>query len=139
MPDISYSFYRTYCKLYEIEAQCLPLADDYSIRAADYTAKHAVAPAGIIFANPNAPTGMTLSLNDISAIAAANPAIHVLVDEAYVDFGAESAVTLLDRHDNIVVVPTLSNSRSLAGLHGGFALASREIVDGLISNKKTFT
>src|SRR3546814_10461232 len=138
MPDISYSFYRTDCKLYEIEAQCLPLADDYSIRAADYTAKHAVAPAGIIFSNPNAPTGMTLSLNDISAIAAANPDILVVVDEAYVDFGAESAVTLLDRHENIVVVHTLSKSRSLAGLRVGFAMASAEIIDGLNRIKDSF-
>src|SRR3546814_2335004 len=80
MPDISYSFYRTYCKLYEIEAQCLPLADDYSLRAADYTAKHALAPAGIFFASPNAPTGLTLSLYAISAIAAANPDIPAVVD-----------------------------------------------------------
>lgn len=138
MPDISYSFYRTYCKLYKIEPAIVPLADDYSIRAADYTARHAVAPAGIIFANPNAPTGMTMSLDDISAIAGANPDIPVVVDEAYVDFGAESAVGLLGRHDNIVVVHTLSKSRSLAGLRVGFAMASAEIVDGLNRVKDSF-
>lgn len=138
MPDISYSFYRTYCKLYKIEPALVPLADNYSIRAADYTARHSVAPAGIIFANPNAPTGMTMSLDDISAIAGANPDIPVVVDEAYVDFGAESAVGLLGRHDNIVVVHTLSKSRSLAGLRVGFAMASAEIVDGLNRVKDSF-
>ncbi|MGB3290385.1 MAG: histidinol-phosphate transaminase [Burkholderiaceae bacterium] len=138
MPDISYSFYRTYCKLFQIEAGIVPLADDYSIRVADYTAPRATAPAGIIFANPNAPTGMTLSLDEISAIAGANPDIPVVVDEAYVDFGADSAVALLGRHDNIVVVHTLSKSRSLAGLRVGFAMASAEIVDGLNRIKDSF-
>jgi len=138
MPDISYSFYRTYCKLFQIEAGIVPLADDYSIRVADYTARHAVMPAGIIFANPNAPTGMALSLDDISAIAGANPDVPVVVDEAYVDFGADSAVALLGRHDNIVVVHTLSKSRSLAGLRVGFAMAGAEIIDGLNRIKDSF-
>src|SRR3546814_14853574 len=81
---------------------------------------------------------MTLSLNDISAIAAANPDIPVVVDEAYVDFGAESAVTLLDRHENIVVVHTLSKSRTLAGLPVGFAMASAEIIHGMNRTKDSF-
>src|SRR3546814_11588772 len=81
---------------------------------------------------------MTLSLNHISAVAAASPDIPVVVDGAYVDFGAESAVTLLDRHENIVVVHTLSKSRSLAGLRVGFAMASAEIIDGLNRIKDSF-
>src|SRR5690606_12542696 len=112
MPDITYSFYRTYCQLYDIPVAAIPLADDFSIRVSDYTGPHSVAPAGIIFANPNAPTGMALELADIQAIAQANPDIPVVIDEAYVDFGADSAVALLEKSSNIVVVHTLSKSRS---------------------------
>src|SRR5690606_8926169 len=86
MPDISYSFYKTYCKLFDIPSHLIPLAEDFSIRAADYI-DHGLQPAGIIFANPNAPTGVALSLSDIADIAQANPDIAVVVDEAYVDFG----------------------------------------------------
>lgn len=138
MPDITYSFYRTYCVLYGIDVQLVPLADDFSICAADYMLEHAHPPAGIIFANPNAPTGMAMPLSDIEAIARANPDTPVVVDEAYVDFGAESASVLLGRCDNIVVVHTLSKSRSLAGMRVGFAMGSREIVDGLNRIKDSF-
>ncbi|RTZ41071.1 histidinol-phosphate transaminase [Candidimonas sp. SYP-B2681] len=138
MPDITYSFYRTYCQLYKIPCQIVPLAEDFSIRVSDYTAHHAVKPAGIIFANPNAPTGIALGLADIEAIAMANPDVPVVIDEAYVDFGADSAVALLRKCDNIVVVHTLSKSRSLAGLRVGFALASKEIVEGLQRVKDSF-
>src|SRR5690606_3143445 len=113
-------------------------ADDFSIRVDDYLGPHEAVPAGIIFANPNAPTGMTLSLDDIRKIARANADIPVVVDEAYVDFGAESAVALLKEHDNIVVVHTLSKSRSLAGLRVGFAMAGHEIVQGLNRVKDSF-
>lgn len=138
MPDITYSFYRTYCTLYKIPAQLVPLADDFSIRVTDYTDSPVADPAGIIFSNPNAPTGMALSLADISAIAAAHPDIPVVVDEAYVDFGAQSAIALLKTHANIVVVHTLSKSRSLAGLRVGFALADAQIVHGLNRVKDSF-
>lgn len=138
MPDISYSFYRTYCQLYNIPYRAIPLAEDFSIRVSDYTAHHPVTPAGIVFANPNAPTGIALELADIKAIACANPDVPVVVDEAYVDFGAESAIALLDKCSNIVVVQTLSKSRSLAGLRVGFAVASQEIVDGLQRVKDSF-
>ncbi len=138
MPDISYSFYRTYCRLYDIPCRLIPLADDFSIRVSDYTAPHPVTPAGIVFANPNAPTGIALDLSDIQAIARANPDVPVLVDEAYVDFGAESAIALLDTCSNIVVVHTLSKSRSLAGLRVGFAVASQEIISGLLRVKDSF-
>ena len=138
MPDITYSFYRTYCRLYDIPVAPIPLGDDFSIRVSDYTDDHPVTPAGIIFANPNAPTGMVLELADIKAIAQANPDIPVVVDEAYVDFGADSAVVLLGECSNIVVVHTLSKSYSLAGLRVGFAIASQEIVDGLQRVKDSF-
>jgi histidinol-phosphate aminotransferase len=138
MPDITYSFYRTYCQLYDIPAELIPLADDFSLRASDYTQPGGKALAGIIFANPNAPTGIGMALSDISAIARANPDIPVVVDEAYVDFGAESAIPLLETHPNLVVVHTFSKSRSLAGLRVGFAMAGAEIIDGLNRIKDSF-
>ncbi|PLC54876.1 histidinol-phosphate transaminase [Pollutimonas nitritireducens] len=138
MPDITYSFYRTYCKLYGIACQTIPLADDYSIRVSDYAGVQPAKPAGIIFSNPNAPTGIALSLADIRVIALANPDVPVVVDEAYVDFGASSAIALLSECPNLVVVHTLSKSRSLAGLRVGYAVASKEIVDGLMRIKDSF-
>ncbi|MCC2595337.1 histidinol-phosphate transaminase [Pusillimonas sp. MFBS29] len=138
MPDITYSFYRTYCALYKIPTRLVPLADDFSIRVSDYTDSSPDSPAGIIFSNPNAPTGIAMSLEDISAIAAAHPDIPVVVDEAYVDFGAQSAIALLQAHANIVVVHTLSKSRSLAGLRVGFAIADAQIIEGLNRVKDSF-
>lgn len=138
VPDITYSFYPTYCRLYSIAHEIIPLDEHFRIRVADYCAPRAVPPAGIIFANPNAPTGIALSLAEIERIAEANPDTPVVVDEAYVDFGAESAVSLIDRHENIVVIQTLSKSRSLAGLRVGFAIASSAVVEGLMRIKDSF-
>lgn len=138
MPDITYSFYRTYCTLYKIPVRLVPLADDFSIRARDYIDGRDAEPAGIIFSNPNAPTGIAMPLDDIRAIARANADVPIVVDEAYVDFGADSAIALLKEHDNIVVVHTLSKSRSLAGLRVGFALAGSQIVEGLNRVKDSF-
>ena len=136
MPDITYSFYKTYCRLFDIPAQLVPLAEDFSIHADDYIGREQ--PAGIIFANPNAPTGMAVSLSDISRIAEANPEVAVVVDEAYVDFGAESAIGLIESYPNIVVVQTLSKSRALAGMRVGYSVASREITQGLLRVKDSF-
>lgn len=138
MPDITYSFYRTYCAMYAIQPELIPLADDFSITITDYTAHRDTRPAGIIFANPNAPSGLALTLAQIEAIVSANQDIPVVVDEAYVDFGAQSAAALLNRYDNLVVIHTLSKSRALAGLRVGFALASKAIVDGLVRVKDSF-
>lgn len=137
MPDISYSFYKTYCKLFDIPAQLAPLAEDFSIRPEDYL-NLAQRPAGIIFANPNAPTGIALSLDDIERIATGNPDVAVVVDEAYVDFGAQSAISLLARCPNIVVIHTLSKSRALAGMRVGYSIASREITEGILRVKDSF-
>src|SRR5690606_4525676 len=131
MPDITYSFYKTYCKLFDIPARLIPLADDFSIRPDDYL-NHDEPPAGIIFANPNAPTGIALGLDDIECIARGNPDIAMVVDEAYVDFGADSAIALLDRCPNIVVIHTLSKSRALAGMRVGYSVASVEITEGIL-------
>lgn len=138
MPDITYSFYKTYCRLFDVPVELQPLANDFSIDAADYTCKRNVLPAGIIFANPNAPTGIAMGLDTIRDIARANPDIAVIVDEAYVDFGAESAVGLIAEHDNIAVIHTFSKSRSLAGLRVGYAIGSPEIIQALVRVKDSF-
>lgn len=137
LPDITYSFYRTYCKLFDIPTRLIPLADDFSIRPEDYLNLD-IKPAGIIFANPNAPTGMALELEQIERIARGNPDVAVVVDEAYVDFGAQSAVSLLERCPNIVVIHTFSKSRALAGMRVGYSVASREITEGLLRVKDSF-
>lgn len=138
MPDVTYSFYRTYCRLYCVPYVCLALEDDFSIRVSDYVGWTGVAPAGIIFANPNAPTGRTLALDDIAAIARAHPDTSVVVDEAYVDFGAQSAVALLGEFSNILVIHTLSKSRSLAGLRVGYAMGSVSMIEALSRIKDSF-
>lgn len=138
MPDISYSFYRTYATLYAIPTRLIPLAEDLSVRAGDYTALAGQPVAGIIFANPNAPTGVAIPLADIQAIAQAHRDCAVVVDEAYVDFGATSAVALIDRCPNVAVIHTLSKSRALAGMRVGYAIASADIVDALTRVKDSF-
>jgi histidinol-phosphate aminotransferase len=133
-PDISYSFYPTYCSLYGIEAVQVPLNARFEIDVDDYQQ-----PCGaIIIANPNAPTGIALPLERIEALLAAHPDQVVVVDEAYVDFGADSAIALLGRHDNLLVIQTLSKSRSLAGLRVGFAVGHPDLIAGLERVKNSF-
>jgi histidinol-phosphate aminotransferase len=133
-PDIGYSFYPTYCSLYGIEAVYVPLSQRFEIDVADYAQ-----PCGaIILANPNAPTGIALSLAQIETLLTAHPQQVVVIDEAYVDFGADSAAALLDRHDNLLVIQTLSKSRSLAGLRVGFALGHPDLIAGLERVKNSF-
>ncbi len=132
--DITYGFYPVYCDLFAVDGRVVPLAEDFSIRPEDYRG----APGGLIIANPNAPTGIALGLDSIEVVLAANPEVVVIIDEAYVDFGAESAVSLVDRHPNLLVVQTLSKSRSLAGLRVGFALGHRELIEALERIKNSF-
>ncbi|MYN40218.1 histidinol-phosphate transaminase [Duganella sp. FT109W] len=133
-PDISYSFYPTYCSLYGIEAFYVPLNERFEIDVEDYQQ-----PCGaIILANPNAPTGIALPLAQIEALLAAHPEQVVVIDEAYVDFGAQSAAALLGRFDNLLVIQTLSKSRSLAGLRVGFALGHPDLIAGLERVKNSF-
>ncbi|HLU15550.1 MAG TPA: histidinol-phosphate transaminase [Burkholderiaceae bacterium] len=138
VPDITYSFYKTYSAMFQVKQHHVPLAPDFSINVADYTGPQTQAIAGIIFANPNAPTGLALGLDEIAGILRANPDTPVVVDEAYVDFGASTAVPLLEQFDNLVVVHTMSKSRALAGLRVGFAMASKEIVQALVRVKDSF-
>ncbi|MXN47664.1 histidinol-phosphate transaminase [Shinella kummerowiae] len=133
-PDITYSFYPTYCRLFGIEAVEIPLKDDFTIDLADYAR-----PAGaIILPNPNAPTGIGLPLAAIEKLVAEHPDQPIVVDEAYIDFGGESAIPLTKKYDNLLVVHTLSKSRSLAGLRVGYAIGQRPLIDALERVKDSF-
>jgi histidinol-phosphate aminotransferase len=133
-PDISYSFYPVYAGLFGIETVQVPLDESFRISVDDYDR-----PCGaIIIPNPNAPTGIALSLDEIEALAQAHPDQPVVIDEAYVDFGADSAIGLTRRYPNLLVVHTLSKSRSLAGLRVGFAIGQRPLIDALERVKDSF-
>ncbi|MGD9660134.1 MAG: histidinol-phosphate transaminase [Porticoccaceae bacterium] len=133
-PDISYSFYPVYCGLYGIGFEQIALEEDFSLRLHNYPQEN----GGIIFPNPNAPTGMAIPLADIEALLTRNTASVVVVDEAYVDFGAQSAISLVARYPNLLVVQTLSKSRSLAGLRVGFAIGDKGLIEGLERVKNSF-
>lgn len=136
-PDITYSFYPVYCGLYQVAYETVPLAADFSIRVADYI-RPVGGIGGIIFPNPNAPTGRLLTLAEIEQLLAANTASVVVIDEAYVDFGGESAIPLTRRYPNLLVVQTLSKSRSLAGLRVGFAVGDTTLIEALERVKNSF-
>ncbi len=137
-PDITYSFYPVYCGLYGIEHRAIALADDFSIRVDDYLPRDGAAAGGIIFPNPNAPTGLQMPLAEVERLVAGNPQAVVLVDEAYVDFGGQSAAGLINRYPNLLVCHTFSKSRSLAGLRVGYALGHPELIEGLERVKNSF-
>jgi histidinol-phosphate aminotransferase len=133
-PDITYSFYPVYCALYGVAYERVPLDDAFAIRVDDYLKPN----GGIIFPNPNAPTGRALARGEIDRLLKANPDSVVVIDEAYVDFGAESAMPLVAQYPNLLVVQTLSKSRSLAGLRVGFAVGNQELIEGLTRIKDSF-
>ncbi|MEQ8235027.1 MAG: histidinol-phosphate transaminase, partial [Gammaproteobacteria bacterium] len=133
-PDITYSFYPVYCALYGIAFETVPLADDFRVRIEDYARPN----GGIVLPNPNAPTGIGLAHAAIRALLAQNPASVVLIDEAYVDFGGESAVPLITEFPNLLVTQTLSKSRALAGLRVGYALGDAGLVNALETVKGCF-
>ena len=126
-PDISYSFYPVYCGLYEITPETIPLNEQLEINLDDYHAEN----GGIIFPNPNAPTGQLVSLSDITKLLERNTDSVVVIDEAYIDFGGESAISLVNRFPNLLVIQTFSKSRSLAGLRVGFAVGDTALIEGL--------
>jgi len=133
-PDITYSFYPVYCALYGIDHEQVPLDGEYRIRVDDYRRPN----GGIIFPNPNAPTGRWLDLDELRTLLAANLESPVVVDEAYVDFGCDSAVTLIQEHPNLLVIHTLSKGRSLAGLRLGFAMGHAGLIEALVRVKDSF-
>lgn len=137
-PDITYSFYPVYCGLYDIQPRIVPLAEDFSIRVEDYLPRGDERAGAIIFPNPNAPTGRLLALAEVERIVAANPEAVVLVDEAYVDFGGDSAIALVDRHPNLLVTRTFSKSRALAGLRVGYAVGDAALIEALERVKNSF-
>ena len=133
-PDISYSFYPVYCGLYGIDFVQVPLDEQFQIRVDDYVRPN----GGIIFPNPNAPTGCGLALAAIERLLKANPDTVVLVDEAYIDFGGETAISLVDKYPNLLVSQTLSKSRSLAGLRVGIAVGHPDLIEALERIKNSF-
>lgn len=133
-PDITYSFYPVYCGLYNIEGVKVPLTDSFEINPEDYKQAN----GGVIFPNPNAPTGRYLGLKHVEEILQANPDRVVVVDEAYIDFGGESAIALVNDYPNLLVCQTLSKARSLAGLRVGFAVGHPDLIEALNRVKNSF-
>lgn len=133
-PDISYSFYPVFCQLYGISFEQIPLAKDLSLAVEDYSRPN----GGIIFPNPNAPTGRLLGLDAIEELLKDNPDSVVVVDEAYIDFGGETAVPLIELYANLLIVQTMSKSRSLAGMRIGYAMGSADLIEGLERVKNSF-
>ena len=137
-PDITYSFYPVYCNLYDISFENIPLKEDFSIEINDYLSYNQGKNGGIIFPNPNAPTGKALSKDQIETLLQSNKNSVVIIDEAYVDFGCESAVSLVNQYDNLLVVHTLSKSRALAGLRVGYAIGHPDLIEALERVKNSF-
>ena len=137
-PDITYSFYPVYCKLYGISFDNIPLSDDFSISVADYLKKNNGRNGGIIFPNPNAPTGRALPLKDIETLLESNQDSVVVIDEAYVDYGTDSAIALVDQYPNLLVTRTLSKSYALAGLRVGYAVGHSDLIEALERVKNSF-
>ncbi len=136
-PDITYSFYPVYCKLFGIEYQAIPLGENFEINTADFKTPN----GGIIFPNPNAPTGRSIPRSEIEALLSRNKDSVVVIDEAYVDYGTESCIPLLRGNacpENLLVVHTLSKSRALAGLRVGFAVGHPDLIEGLERVKNSF-
>ncbi|WP_315812535.1 histidinol-phosphate transaminase [Bradyrhizobium sp. SZCCHNR2028] len=133
-PDVTYSFYPVYCRLLGIDYATVPLDAEMRVRIDDYVDR----PGPVIVANPNAPTGIALSRAEIARLAAAHSDVAVVIDEAYVDFGAETAIPLISEHPNLLVVQTMSKSRALAGLRVGYAIGAAGLIEGLTRVKDSF-
>ena len=133
-PDITYSFYEVYCSLYEVPYQLIPLTKNFSIDTSDYKKTN----GGIIFPNPNAPTGKLLSLEVIEDLLKINHDSVLVIDEAYIDFGGNSAIPLVASYPNLLVTQSLSKSRSLAGLRVGFAIGDCSLINALDRVKNSF-
>lgn len=133
-PEISYSFYPVFCDIFKANSVAVPLDEEFRVVPSDYYDANGT----IVITNPNAPTGIALTLDQIKDILEHNKDNLVIIDEAYVDFGAESAITLIDDYDNLLVIQTFSKSRSLAGARIGFAVGASEIIEDLNRIKFSF-
>lgn len=133
-PDITYSFYPVWADLFKIPYNRPALDENFCIKKEDYFVEN----GGIVIANPNAPTSIAMPLADIEEIIAKNPDSVVIVDEAYVDFGGESALPLVDKYENLLVVQTFSKSRSMAGMRIGFAIGSRALIDAMYAVRNSY-
>ena len=133
-PDITYSFYDVWAEVFRIPYETKPLDDNFQIRKEDYYGEN----GGVIFPNPNAPTGVAMSLDEVEEIIRHNQDVVVIVDEAYVDFGGQSALSLTEKYDNLLIVQTFSKSRSLAGLRIGYAMGSEALIKALNDVKYSF-
>ena len=133
-PDVTYSFYDVWADMLHIPYKTVPLDEDYRIRPEDYKCGN----GGVIFPNPNAPTGISLPLESIREIIEANRDVVVIVDEAYVDFGGETALPLTDEYDNLLVVRTFSKSRSMAGIRIGYAIGQEKLIKYLSDVKYSY-
>ncbi|MGN0277452.1 MAG: histidinol-phosphate transaminase [Hominisplanchenecus sp.] len=133
-PDITYSFYDVWADVFRIPYECQPLDENFAIVKEDYYKPN----GGVVFPNPNAPTGIGQNLSDIEDIIRHNQDVVVIVDEAYIDFGGQSALELIDRYENLLVVQTFSKSRSLAGVRIGYAFGNRTLIKYLNDVKYSF-
>ena len=133
-PDITYSFYDVWAELYRIPYEKIPLNNKFEICIEDYDRDN----GGIVIANPNAPTGLAMGIGEIEKLLKANKDTIVIVDEAYVDFGAESCISLVDKYDNLLVVQTFSKSRAMAGMRIGFAIGSKKLIRYMLDAKFSF-
>jgi histidinol-phosphate aminotransferase len=133
-PDVTYSFYPVYTSLFGLNYRTVPLNEEFDIPEEGFFKSK----GGVVIANPNAPTGKAVSLEKVERILDENSNTVVIIDEAYIDFGGETAVPLIDRYPNLLVVQTLSKSRSLAGMRVGFAIGSSVLIDGLKRVKNSF-
>lgn len=133
-PDITYSFYDVWAELFRIPYEVIPLDKDFLIRTEDYKREN----GGIVFPNPNAPTGALKPLGEIEEIIKCNPGVIVIVDEAYIDFGGESALPLLKKYENLLIAQTFSKSRSMAGMRIGYLLGNEKLIKYINNCKYSF-
>lgn len=133
-PDITYSFYPVWAELFGIPYKCPALDENFCVKKEDYFVEN----GGIVIANPNAPTSIEMPLEDIEEIIAKNPDSVVIIDEAYVDFGGTSALSLVEKYENLLVVQTFSKSRSMAGMRIGFAIGSRTLIDAMYAVRNSY-
>ena len=133
-PDITYSFYKVWAELYRIPYECPKVDETFRIRREDYYREN----GGIIFPNPNAPTAIYENLEFVEDILTHNPDVIVIVDEAYIDFAGESAITLIDKYENLIVIQTFSKARSMAGMRIGYAISNKKLIRYLSDVKYSF-